>query len=978
MATTATTNGAQQAFAPVLLALATMSSNADRSQKSQAHTFLEQFQKSSEAWTSTFAILQSTGSTDEAKLFAATTLKGKIVFDFHQLPKESLAQLRDTLVSVLATYAKGPKPIRTQLCVCLANLAILMLEWKDVLSTVVAALGSDPTGTACILEFLHVLPEEVTEGRKINLTEDDLRSRQEELLEQNGQYVLRLLVQYAQSSPEASKNPQLMECITSWIREVPLNDIVNSPLMDVVMAAIHSDTSFDAAVETLCAIFKETRDVDENMNTIKVLYPRLATLGARIKTCAEEEDWETYKGVTRVFAEAGEAWVILIARQPKDFRGLVEAVLECCIHDKEREALSQTFNFWFELKQYITLERYMEARLQFVDVYSKLVDIMIHHLQYPLPENGNDADLFDGDREAEDRFREFRHQLGDVLKDCCEVIGVTDCLQKSFVLIEAWVTQYGGQASTGNVPNWQSLEAPLFSMRAMGRQVPPDENIMLPRLIPLIVQIPDQEKVRFQAVMALGRYTEWTSQHPETLQDQLNFIMAAFQHPSKEVVRAAALSFKFFCNDCADLLKGFMPQLQQFYQANLDALPSTSQEEITEGVASVLAKQPLDTLHQSMKLCCDPIMNKLIAMAQAATDKEQKIAIADHLNLLTIVVQWVTPYVEPSKPHPAVQYIQEAFPILAQLCEAFIDFVPIVERVCRCWRYIVLSYRIHTAPLLPQLAEKLAAGFTASRQGCFLWATDSIVREFSDVSDYVSRETTDHIYVFYEQQATAFLRILNELVPEELPDVIEDFFRLSTDVILYHPNKIVASPLMAPILNAASTSLTLLKEEPLIATLHFLRDFLAYGGEDGPSPDFDANDGTYKNQPNPPQIQAAAKALIATEGENLVQRCMTGMMYTFPPDCFPDASGVLLAMFQVMPSEVAQWVAKTVQMLPQGSIAPQEQERLLRNIQQRIESDELRKIRSLLQDFTNSYRRRNVAPREGLGRLEATKFKFTG
>lgn len=902
----------------------------------------------------------------------------KIVFDFHQLPKESLPQLRDTLVSLLASYAKGPKPIRTTLCVCLANLAILMLEWKDVLPTVVTALGGDAAGTTCVLEFLHVLPEEVTEGRKINLAEDELRTRQEELLEQNGQDVLRLLVQYAQSSPEAAKNPQLMECITSWIREVPLNDIVNSPLMDVVMAAIQSDQSFDAAVETLCAIFKETREVDENMGIINALYPRLATLVNRIKPAAEEEDWETYKGITRVFAEAGEAWVVLIARQPKDFRALVEAVLECCVHDSEREALSQTFNFWYELKQYITLERYMEARLEFVHIYSRLVDIMIHHLQYPHPENGNDADLFDGDREAEDRFREFRHQLGDVLKDCCEVIGVTECLQKSYNLIEAWVAQHGAQASAGNVPNWQTLEAPLFSMRAMGRQVPPDESIMLPRLIPLIVQIPDQEKVRFQAVMALGRYTEWTSQHPETLQDQLNFIMAAFNHSSPEVIRAAALSFKFFCNDCADLLKGYMPQLQQFYQQNLDALPATSQEEVTEGVASVLAKQPLDSLHQSMKLCCDPIMQRLVSMAQAATEKEHKIAIADHLNLLTIFVQWVTPYVEPAKQHPAVQYCQEIFPVLAQVCEAFIDFVPIVERICRCWRYIVLSYRIHTAPLLPVLAEKLASGFTASRQGCFLWATDSIVREFSDVSEYVTKETTDHIYVFYEQQATAFMRILNELAPEELPDVIEDFFRLSVDVLLYHPRKILVSPLMPPILNAASTSLTLLKEEPLMATLHFLRDFLAHGGEMAPSPAFDAQDGTYSNRPNPPEIQSRVKSLTLAQGETIVQRCLTGMMYTFPVDTHPDASGVLLALFQLEPEAVSEWVGKTVNMLPEGSIADQERERLMRNIGQRLQAGEIRKIRGLLADFTNGYRRRNVAPREGLGRLEAARFRFSG
>lgn len=94
----------------------------------------------------------------------------QIVFDFHQLPRESLPQLRDTLLSLLATFAKGPKPIRTQLCVCLANLAIQMLEWKDVLPMVVSTLGSDANSLACVLDFLRVLPEEVTEGRKINLT----------------------------------------------------------------------------------------------------------------------------------------------------------------------------------------------------------------------------------------------------------------------------------------------------------------------------------------------------------------------------------------------------------------------------------------------------------------------------------------------------------------------------------------------------------------------------------------------------------------------------------------------------------------------------------------------------------------------------------------------------------------------------------------------------------------------------------------
>jgi transportin-3 len=43
-----------------------------------------------------------------------------------------------------------------------------MPAWKDVLGTIVSTLGKD-TGD-CVLEFLRILPEEVREGRKINLS----------------------------------------------------------------------------------------------------------------------------------------------------------------------------------------------------------------------------------------------------------------------------------------------------------------------------------------------------------------------------------------------------------------------------------------------------------------------------------------------------------------------------------------------------------------------------------------------------------------------------------------------------------------------------------------------------------------------------------------------------------------------------------------------------------------------------------------
>lgn len=121
-------------------------------------------------------------------------------------------------------------------------------------------------------------------------------------------------------------------------------------------------------------------------------------------------------------------------------------------------------------------------------------------------------------------------------------------------------------------------------------------------------------------------------------------------------------------------------------------------------------------------------------------------------------------------------------------------------------------------------------------------------------------------------------------------------------------------------------------------------------------------------------------------------------MFHFPKDCLPDASGVLRALFELMPQQVATWVKGTIEMLPAGTVKAGEGEKLMNVIGQKVQAGEFRKVRVLLQgkadgpgsrlerrstncplpDFTTSYRRRNVAPREGLGRLEATRFRFSG
>jgi transportin-3 len=279
----------------------------------------------------------------------------------------------------------------------------------------------------------------------------------------------------------------------------------------------------------------------------------------------------------------------------------------------------------------LTLPEYEQARLAFLDFFPKLVDVFLERLRFPMPESGNEQDLFEGDREQEERFRGFRHEIGNTLKDAALVMGPSACLGRIFESVKAWTQKYASLASGTTVPHWQELEAALFSLRAVGRMVPNDESEVLPQLIPLVVQIPSHPKLRFVATMVIARYTEWTADHPEFLQAQFNYIIASFDSDDADVLGAAATAFRYFCQDCPHLLSDQAPQLLTFYNSVLDKLPDINQEELTKGVATVLNAQPHDRIYRLLKQCCDPLVVGLMNMANSASDEQTKTAMAGEL-----------------------------------------------------------------------------------------------------------------------------------------------------------------------------------------------------------------------------------------------------------------------------------------------------------------------------------------------------------
>lgn len=135
------------------------------------------------------------------------------------------------------------------------------------------------------------------------------------------------------------------------------------------------------------------------------------------------------------------------------------------------------------------------------------------------------------------------------------------------------------------------------------------------------------------------------------------------------------------------------------------------------------------------------------------------------------------------------------------------------------------------------------------------------------------------------------------------------------------------SSLLQPIFDASLASLELQSVDPLNAVLQFLRDVLAYGR---PSPPTSA----YPD--NPTAVQDAVKAMALNKGEAITQKILSGLMYSFPRDCVPDSSGVLLALVELCPDPWLQWMKHTLEILPAGSISPAEAQKFLKTLERYV------------------------------------------
>lgn len=975
----------------ILNAIQCTSSNASQQEKTKALQYLEEFQRSTQAWNVCNDILSDIQQTTlELQIFASQTLRNKVTYDLSQLDDNSQYQFKESLIKLLTIHTQ--KLVLTQLSVSLARLAIQLINWKNPIPEIITHLNNYP-GT--LLIFFKILPEETLDIGSLPLTEEEYNSRIYELINSIADDILQFLISCidtlkSQTATEFKNTAlditleQILRCLSSWAYEFPIEKLLAvDPLVSLVFDSLLNGTDdptiFEAAVDCLCIIFKESRDTT-NENLIMALYEHLMSLQAKLlpnittiaKSQVEDEiEPELLEGFTRLFSEAGEAWVIPMSKSPQVFQPMVIVLLALTCKNPDLDIVAYSFPFWFNLKQSLVLTRYKESKIFFTEIFVELIKGIIVHLEYP-------ADSFSS-KENEDKFKEFRYTMGDVLKDCAAVVGAANALTPPLNKIQETLNN-----SATN--NWQSLEAPLFSLRTMAQEIPLSENKFLPQIIQILCNLPENPKVRYAATLVLGRYTQWTSKHPESLEMQLQYIFSGFDQVKNsslqdakqilEIITASSHALMYFCSDCSDLLSGYLDQLIDFYFNIQDILSRDieSQFEFCQGLSAVINKQPAATVAVPFTRLINDDLEKLqTLMVQWKTSPSSfNKLVADRIDLIYAFFEELSPRFEyPQQGQepllPSIEAIWNALKVIMIDQGAITDTV-IVERATKLVRRFFERFHVFCEPILGSVAEFLVQGYASTGFGSFLWCSGSIIVIFGDDESFpVSPELKQAVWQFAISQCSTFVINFNKMDKVQLNnyyEIIMDFFSMVSDLVMFYPKEfIMSTDLLGNIVDVAIEAVNKLETlDAYLFILRYLDDIISWGFRTPPI-------STVSIEIVPDEWrQQIIQEVIIKRGGKLINSLFGGLVTVFKDTSHSDAISCIVKCFRLATeangdnaSVCIPWLTDVVNHL--GNVSDKEKDNLMKSVVDGLNERNYRKVRESIRSFTEWFLRKNITSR---------------
>ncbi|ETM99951.1 hypothetical protein, variant [Phytophthora nicotianae INRA-310] len=783
--------------------------------------------------------------------------------------------------------------------------ALLHLVQQNVTPTVLA-------------ELLLLLVEEVD-----TLAERSARQRMQDEVDAWAPAVLdRLLpqVMHEASNPGVGTCPDSVEtqetvlrALTSWLRYVKVDAeaVVRNPLLHSLLGFLARDDLFDASVDLAVQL---VRSYAHYSVVVQWLAPRLLSLRGAFTSAAEAEDMDACLGLCRIFTEMGEAYLELLLGAGND-TALVDLLLDCMSYP-DAEVADVTIPFWFRLLEELQRRVTPAILAQYKPRLERLAGLCMQKLQFR-----EEFPTLPVDKQQD--FKTFRQELGDILRDCCQLLGVEAVLQHCVNGLNQ-IFQTPAESRS-----WEAVEAHLYCFRSIAREVERAKTNVdaLDAPISLIFQhlpqFADHPAICYTSCLIVSRYAEWLRSHPSSLSTQVNFLNTCVtksagdaRYGEWEVARAAASAVRALAMDCWSILGADIVAFYLHIEQN-ELMAVEDQVLILEGICAGVASsndmpRTLSVLDQVMK----GIGQRLTALFASSSAKSQvQVALNELLRLMCLYEYLDISRLHGEK-HPLVMLTEQLWPLFNQMLALYRGHDELVERVCRCYKRILRTCGEHIAPLLPQLVDNLLAFYQAEPKSSYLYTASMVLKFFAHSVSEMDPLFARMLFTLIETTTPIFASV-NDM--ETRPDVVEEFFYLMERAVRCVPQVLAAvpaggqsCPLMTSVFSCAVSALAISHNDANKAVLCFLEQVYVQSQSE------DARVKLVTLCVSNTAVSDSNKMLVSY----LLRGVVLGAMSPSRVDAdYGSAAGVLVQLAKVNGQQLQLWIAEWFEQATAGTFA---------------------------------------------------------
>jgi len=822
----------------VVSALEALYGSTDPATKKEADAFLTKFQQTPAGWDVSDRLLREPNVPRvEYRFFAAQTMRTKVQFDFYELPVDSYAGLRDSMLDHIDRFRTLHQPTHTQLAIALADLAIQMDNaWPNAIETLFQRFGQSPQSFPTLLEVMKMLPEENNNYKLMtdSFKRENCNHRFQAATAQVVQFLLNL------TCTDVQAKRKVLECFLSWIKYTNLqaNEIAQNPFIPecfkyVVEGGELSETATDIIIEVLRMCSGE---ISVYQPVIQVILAQLGGLRSKFERlmsrgveAALDADQDGLLQICRIYVEVGECLVPIIMAQSGEAEVvfILQVVLRCTDLPSQ-EISSIPLEFWHRLANEVCRHPENDVKIdQFQGVYIELLGCAIRRCTLSTTQDPFQAD---------DEVAAYRQRFLSLVEDCLEILTPNTALEHVLKSL------LDGQRQGVVVQ-----EAHFFALTMVGSRAEVRDGSVLWQLIqglpPLIASPVPADTMegallhftKKTAIELLGHLYQWVKTRPDFLRSSLEMVSQLLLAPetpnspahlterTKQVQQAASIAFKDICVSGKHHLQDLVPQLVQLYVGTIN-LPIRMHLFIVDGVGSVVCSLTQeDKFRSGLEQLVTPLVQGL------NQQREQPSVLSEILDRLTTIIRQVHVREGTAKAASIGVLISNTFwPVIRQCLAQHPGDSKLVEKSCRLLKHSMRCVPDLFKPNVPDVARTLVTAFQSHQHSSYLYQAEILANTYAG-----DPEIFPVLTELFNQLSETGLRCLinSESKLEEITELVEDFFGMFERYLRFAPNIVLNAPTLPPTLRLWSVVIFVQQKEAIEAVIAFIESVFSHIAE---------------------------------------------------------------------------------------------------------------------------------------------------